>query len=241
MIQIIPAIDLVDGKCVRLDQGDFRRQVVYEDDPLEQAKRFADAGLQRLHLVDLDGARNGRPLQLNVLERIANATQLQIDFSGGIREECDVQQVLDAGAAFVCIGSIAQKEPQKLSDWIDRFGKERFLLAADVANDCVAVNAWQESTDTDVCRFLSNWFEQGITQAFCTSIAHDGMMQGPDMLLYDRIRKRIPELSLIASGGVRSMSDVEALDEIGCTGVIIGKAFYEGGISLSEIIKRQLV
>jgi phosphoribosylformimino-5-aminoimidazole carboxamide ribotide isomerase len=239
MIQIIPAIDLSGGKCVRLNQGDFLRQRVYDADPVDMAKRFADAGLERLHLVDLDGARVGRPQNLDILERITSQTKLVVDFSGGLREERDVAAALDGGAALVCVGSAALKEPQMFESWLRLFGSDRFLLAADVANGCVAVNAWQELSDTDVCSFLSYWMKQGIDQAFCTSIAFDGMMNGPDLSLYDRIRLELPALKLLASGGARSMADVAALERAGCAGVIIGKAFYEGGISLSEINKLQ--
>lgn len=237
MIEIIPAIDLIDGKCVRLTQGDYERKSVYADDPLAVALRFQDAGIKRLHMVDLDGAKRGKPLNLAVLERVASGTNLTIDFGGGIKTDDDLDSVFAAGASIANIGSVAVKEPEKFLAWIGRYDSERILLGADAKNGNVAINGWQTETEISVVDMLGDFFDKGVTTAFVTDIGSDGAMNGPAIELYVEIRKSLPQFKLIASGGVSSMDDVARLDEIGCTGVIVGKAIYEGKIKMSELSK----
>ncbi len=235
MIQIIPAIDIIGGKCVRLSEGDFARKTVYDDDPAAVAQRFADAGVRRVHVVDLDGAKTGFPKNLAVLERIAAITSLIVDFGGGIKTDQDLSAVFEAGAAVASIGSIAVKSPETLERWIARYGGERIFLGADVRAGKIAVNGWQTATDIDVIPFLRSWFAAGIERAFVTDISRDGMLAGPSVELYKQIRSELPEPELVASGGVSSMDDIYELDRIGCAGVIVGKAIYEGRIKLEEL------
>lgn len=235
MIEIIPAIDLIEGKCVRLSQGDFARKKIYNENPLEVAKEFETVGLERLHVVDLDGAKRGKVTNLKVLETIASKTNLTIDFGGGIKTDEDVQSVLDAGAKMASIGSVAVKSPEKFFSWIEKYGSEKFLLGADVKNGRIAVNGWQTETDLKILPFLENYFAKGVRQVFCTDISKDGLLQGASVELYRQIINRLPEIELIASGGVASIEDVYELEKIGCAGVIIGKAIYEGKISLEEL------
>lgn len=235
MIEIIPAIDLIDGKCVRLTQGDFDRKTVYSDDPLEVAKRFEAAGIIRLHMVDLDGARSGKPSNLHVLERVAGGTGLKIDFGGGITSEQDLDLVLDAGAAIANIGSLAIKQPKKFISWIQRYGSDQILLGADARDGKVAINGWQTSTDISVLELLSDYSEMGVKNTFVTDIGRDGAMTGPSLDLYRKLTTSVPDLNLIASGGIRSNEDIDDLQRIGCSGVIIGKAIYEGKIRLEKL------
>jgi phosphoribosylformimino-5-aminoimidazole carboxamide ribotide isomerase len=231
MIEMIPAIDIIDGKCVRLTHGDFARKTVYADDPVEVAKRYETIGLRRLHMVDLDGARGGSPANIHALERVASRTNLKVDFGGGIKTDADVAAVFDAGAAIVNVGSKAVKDPETFLNWIERFGGDRILLGADCKNGMVAISGWQEQTDISICDMLNNYFEKGVGSAFVTDIGRDGAMTGPSVDLYKQILADLPELDLIASGGVSSVEDVEELDRIGCSGVIVGKAIYEGRIT----------
>lgn len=235
MIALIPAIDLIDGKCVRLRQGDFSRQTIYSDDPVLTAKAFAAAGLRRLHLVDLDGARAGKPANLEVLRAIAGATEMLVDFSGGIRSDADLQAVFDAGAAFAGIGSLAVRNPEQLRAWVSYYGARRFIIGADVRDGQIAINGWEERSDVELFPFLENMARLGLKDVFCTDVSVDGMMTGPSVQLYREVLAEFPDLRLIASGGVRNMEDVLALERIGCAGVIVGKALYEGGISLESI------
>ena len=237
MIQIIPAIDLIDGKCVRLTRGDFDQSTVYSDNPLEMAKQFEAAGMERLHIVDLDGAKTGRPANLNILESIANGTALKIDFGGGIKSERCVDAVFSAGAAMVNIGSLAVKEPEIFMSWVEKYGGDTILLGADTRNGKVAINGWQTDTDVAILDLLNNYAERGVTSVFVTDIEYDGAMAGPSIELYRQIVKSISDIRLIASGGVRSIEDIEELDQIGCAGVIIGKAIYEGRINLANLEK----
>lgn len=237
MIQIIPAIDVIDGRCVRLTQGDFAQKTIYSADPLEVALRFEAAGLRRLHIVDLDGARDGKPRNLPVLERIASATSLEIDFGGGIKTESDVVAVFSAGAAIVNIGSLAFKEPDTFISWIDKFSSSRLLLGADTKSGVVAIDGWKTATGAPILEYLKQYADRGLTTAFVTDVDRDGLMSGPAVELYRSILLKLDGFSLIASGGVRSISDVDELDDLGCVGVIIGKAFYEGKITLEELRK----
>lgn len=236
MIEIIPAIDLIDGKCVRLAQGDFSQKIVYRENPLEVAKEFEDAGLRRLHIVDLDGAKNGRVTNLEVLETVARSTNLIIDFGGGIKTDEDIKSVFDAGAKMASIGSVAVKEPETFFAWLAQYGSERILLGADVRDEKLAINGWQTTTEIDIISFLKDYFAKGVTQAFVTDISKDGLLQGSANALYTKILRAIPDLKLIASGGVSKIEDVAELEKIGCTGVIIGKSIYEGKVTLAEMV-----
>jgi phosphoribosylformimino-5-aminoimidazole carboxamide ribotide isomerase len=235
MIEIIPAIDLIEGKCVRLTQGDFKQQKIYSENPLEMAKQFEAVGLWQLHIVDLDGAKNGKVTNLKVLETIAKNTNLAIDFGGGIKTDQDIQNVFDAGAEMASIGSVAVKNEEKFFEWLEKYGSQNILLGADVKENLLAINGWQTATKIEILPFLESYFARGVQQVFCTDIAKDGLLQGSSNALYTQILARLPKLKLIASGGVSSMKDVFELEKIGCTGVIIGKAIYEGNIKLEEL------
>jgi len=234
MIEIIPAIDLIDGKCVRLLQGDFAQKKIYSENPLEVAERFESAGLKRLHIVDLDGAKRGKIANLKILETIARRTNLTIDFGGGIKTDEDVQSVFDAGAQMAGIGSIAVKDSEKFFAWLEQYGGERILLGADVRGDKLAINGWQTTTEIEILPFLTNYFARGVRQVFVTDISKDGLLRGPSNELYARILTGLPDLKLIASGGVSRLEDIEELEKIGCAGAIVGKAIYEGRIKLEE-------
>lgn len=234
-MQLIPAIDIIDGKCVRLTQGDYAQKTVYNENPLEVAKMFEAAGLQRLHLVDLDGAKAGEVKNWQVLESIARNTSLVIDFGGGIKKETDLEVVFSSGAALATIGSLAVKNENLFSEWIAKNGAEKFLLGADVKNEKIAVGGWLETTDVDVYDFIGTYFAKGITQVFCTDVSKDGKLEGPSIPLYKNIIERFPGLFFIASGGVSSMADLEELRRIGCSGAIIGKAIYENRITIDQL------
>jgi len=236
-VEIIPAIDIIDGKCVRLTQGDYAQKKIYNEHPLEVARAFEDAGLQRLHLVDLDGAKAGAVRNWKVLETLAGKTGLVIDFGGGIKRAEDVDIVFNSGATLATIGSMAVKEPTVFTEWLQQYGAERFLLGADVKNEKIAVGGWLETTDKWVYDFIEEYLQRGIRQVFCTDVSKDGLLQGPSLELYKNIVGKFPQLHFIASGGVSGLDDVYRLEEIGCKGVIIGKAIYEGRISLEELTK----
>ena len=237
MIEIIPAMDLIGGKCVRLTQGDFSRETVYSDDPLETAKRFEAAGLKRLHMVDLDGARSGTPSNLHVLKHVASATSLTIDFGGGVKSEADIVAILGAGASIINIGSAAVRQRETFLGWLDKYGGDRFLLGADSKNGKVTIDGWQTNTTVPILAFLRDFAERGVTRAFVTDVASDGAMKGPAVKLYRKITAALQEIDLIASGGVRSVEDIDELEKIGCKGVIIGRALYEGTIKLEDLAK----
>ncbi|MBA2334306.1 MAG: 1-(5-phosphoribosyl)-5-[(5-phosphoribosylamino)methylideneamino]imidazole-4-carboxamide isomerase [Blastocatellia bacterium] len=237
MIEIIPAMDLIGGKCVRLTQGDFSRETVYSDDPLDTAKRFEAAGLKRLHMVDLDGARSGTPANLHVLEYIASATSLVIDYGGGVKSETDVAAIFGAGAAMINIGSVAVRQPESFIGCLEKLGNNKFLLGADSKNGKVAIDGWQTSTKVPILAFLRDFAERGVTRAFVTDIASDGAMAGPALELYRKILEEVQEIDLIASGGVRAINDIDELESIGCSGVIIGRALYENTIKLEDLAK----
>ncbi|HEU0109317.1 MAG TPA: 1-(5-phosphoribosyl)-5-[(5-phosphoribosylamino)methylideneamino]imidazole-4-carboxamide isomerase [Flavisolibacter sp.] len=234
-MEIIPAIDIIEGKCVRLTHGDYSQKKVYNEHPLEVAKEFADAGIKRLHLVDLDGAKAGSVKNWKVLETIASKTFLDIDFGGGLKTDKDVQIVFDSGAALATVGSMAVKEEEIFKKWLQFFGASRFLLGADVKNEKITVSGWQEQTDIWIYDFIEKYTEAGIIQIFCTDVSKDGALQGPSIELYKGIVEKFPTLHFIASGGVSSIDDVHQLESVGCKGVIIGKAIYEGKVSLAEL------
>ena len=234
-MQIIPAIDLIEGKCVRLTEGDYTQKIIYNEDPLEVAKAFEGIGLMRLHLVDLDGAKAGEVVNWKVLEKIANKTSLKIDFGGGIKTEATLKTVLDTGATYATIGSLAVKSRPTFEEWIARFGAEIFMLGADVFEEKIAIGGWVEKTNIDVYDFMQSYINKGVQQMFCTDIKMDGKLQGPSIDLYKKIIQKFPTLQLIASGGVSSMKDLVELKTIGCSGAIVGKAIYENKITLTEL------
>jgi phosphoribosylformimino-5-aminoimidazole carboxamide ribotide isomerase len=234
-MEIIPAIDIIDGKCVRLTHGDYSQKKIYNEHPLEVARQFEDAGLQRLHLVDLDGAKEGAVKNWKVLETLAGKTGMVIDFGGGIKAEKDVQIVFDSGAALATVGSMAVKEKETFVHWLQKFGADKFLLGADVKKEKLTISGWTEQTEIWIYDFIEDYRQQGVNQIFCTDVAKDGALEGPSTELYKSIIEKFPDLHFIASGGVSSIDDVYQLQDIGCKGVIIGKAIYEGRISLADL------
>jgi len=234
-MQIIPAIDIIEGKCVRLTEGDYAQKKIYNEDPLEVAKAFEGIGLMRLHLVDLDGAKAGQVVNWKVLEKIANNTELKIDFGGGIKTEATLKTVLDTGATYATIGSLAVKNELLFQEWIARFGAKVFMLGADVFEEKIAIGGWMEKTEISVFDFMKSYIDKGVKQIFCTDIKKDGKLQGPSIELYQKIIEQFPNLHLIASGGVSSLDDLIELEEIGCSAAIVGKAIYENKITISEL------
>jgi len=234
MIEIIPAIDIIDGKCVRLTKGDYSRMKKYGD-PLEMALMFEDHGMKRLHLVDLDGAREQRVVNYRVVEKIAARTALEIDAGGGIRTDDDVRILFESGVAMVTAGSIAVRERSLFLNWLSAYGSERIILGADFREGKIAIAGWHEETALELMTFISGYMEMGVKKVICTDIERDGMLQGPSMETYRTIREEQGELTLIASGGIRSLRDVEELDRWGIDGVIVGKAIYEKRIGLDEL------
>lgn len=231
MIDIIPAIDIMDGKAVRLSQGSYDSKRVYGE-PVEMLKEFEGNGIRRLHVVDLDGAKAGKLVNLRTLEQLAKKTSLLIDYSGGIKTEGDVSQVFNAGAALVSVGTMAVKDAGEVKKWIQEYGGEKFLIGADVKNERIAIRGWQEESSMTVFELIREFMNEGVHGFFCTDISKDGMMAGPGIQLYKSIVSNYPGLNLIASGGVRNMDDVRELERIGCQGVIVGKALYEGNFFL---------
>lgn len=236
-MEIIPAIDLIGGQCVRLTEGDFTQQTTYDSDPLAVAQRFEQHGLRRLHLVDLDGARAKRPVNLPVLERIARHTQLTIDFGGGLQSDEAVRQAFDAGAAQITAGSIAVREPDTVQRWLDAFGPERIIVGADFRDGRIAINAWAEQSERTLREFVAEYLAAGATTFVCTDVSKDGKLQGPALSAYQQLREALPAAQLVASGGVTTVADVAALAALGMHGCIIGKAIYEGTISLAELAR----
>lgn len=237
MIELIPAIDLIDGKCVRLTQGDYDTKKIYNEDPLEVAKAFEQHGIRRLHVVDLDGAREGRIINYRTLERLASRTSLIIDFGGGLNEDGDLEIAFESGAQMVTGGSIAVKKPEVFSTWITKFGSGKIILGADAKERKIAVGGWKETTDRELIPFIREYHEKGITKVICTDIGRDGMLQGPATELYKEIREAVPLIYVIASGGVSSIGDIEKLEEAGIPAVIFGKAIYEGKIQLKDLLR----
>lgn len=239
-MEIIPAIDIIDGKCVRLTQGDYAQKKIYNEHPLEVARQFEDAGLNRLHLVDLDGAKAGAVKNWKVLESLAGKTSLIIDFGGGIKTEKDVQIVFDSGAKSATVGSIAVKNEEEFVKWLLQFGAGRFLLGADVKDEKIAIHGWQETSDLWIYDFIEKYIQKGITQLFCTDVSKDGKLEGPATDLYKNIITKFPGLHFIASGGVSSIKDLIELEQAGCKGAIVGKAIYENRISLNDLSKMNI-
>ncbi len=235
MIDLIPAIDLIDGSCVRLVEGDFSRKTDYGKDPVEMAVFFADAGFKRLHVVDLDGARTGSPVHIPLLAEMAKESRLNIDFGGGVREAQQIEDILKAGAKQVSLGSIAVKEPNVVESWIKGFGPDVIFLGADLKEGKIATHAWSEISDYGIIEYLEFWITRGITRVFCTDVSKDGKLSGPALELYIRIKKNFPDLYLTASGGVAVVDDIRALEDAGIDAVIFGKAFYEGKIRINEL------
>lgn len=235
MIEIIPAIDIIDGKCVRLSQGDYNEKKVYNENPLEVAKMFEDAGINRLHLVDLDGAKAKHIVNYHVLEIIATKTSLIIDFGGGVQSDEDIDIAFNSGASMVTGGSIAARNKEMFIGWLQKYGAEKIILGADCKDHKIAVSGWQESTDIDIISFIEEYKKEGIQKVVCTDISKDGMLQGPSIELYKEIISTIPDLYLIASGGVSGMKDIEDLHEANIPAVILGKAIYENRITLKEL------
>lgn len=235
MIELVPAIDMIEGKCVRLTQGDYDTQKIYNESPLEVAKQFQDAGVTRLHMVDLDGAKAGHIVNYRMLEKVASHTDLSIDFGGGLKSDDDLHIAFDCGAQMVTGGSIAVKNPDLFLSWITRYGSERIILGADAKEKKIAISGWEEGTAIDLIPFIKDYQSKGISKVICTDIARDGMLQGPAVKLYQEMQQEMPGLYVIASGGVSSMEDIERLEEANIPAVIFGKAIYEGQISLKEI------
>lgn len=234
-MDIIPAIDIIDGKCVRLSQGDYGRKIVYNENPLEVALEFEAHGIKRLHLVDLDGAKANHIVNYKVLELLSSRTSLIIDFGGGLKTDDDLRIAFECGAKMITGGSIAVKSPDVFESWISNYGGDKIILGADVKEEKIAVSGWTESTEKDLFPFLEDYIKKGINKVICTDISKDGMLLGPSTELYKKILKSFPELYLVASGGVSSMKDLEDLAEAGLPAVIFGKAIYEGKILLKEL------
>lgn len=235
MIEIIPAIDIINGKCVRLEQGNYDRMTTYNEDPLEVAREFQDHGIQRLHLVDLDGARASQIVNYKVLERVATHTNLTIDFGGGLKSDNDLRIAFESGAQMVTGGSIAVKDPATFEGWIARYGAERIILGADAKEGQIAVSGWEETSNLALIPFVADYMAKGITKVITTDISKDGMLQGAAVALYKEMLAKLPNIYLIASGGVSSLADIVALEEAGIPAVIFGKAIYEGRIQLKEL------
>lgn len=235
MIQIIPAIDLIEGKCVRLTQGDYGQKKIYNENPLEVAQQFEDAGLKRLHLVDLDGAKAKKVVNWKVLERIASKTSLHVDFGGGVQSDDDLRTVFESGAKQVTGGSIAVKQPDLFEHWLKTYGGEKIILGADAKNEKIAVSGWEEGTAIWVYDFVEEYVEKGVKYTISTDVAKDGLLQGPSFDLYKNLQDKCPDLNIIASGGIAGIGDVEKLAEMNIYGVIIGKAIYENRISLADL------
>lgn len=235
MITIIPAIDIIEGKCVRLTRGDFQTKKVYDDNPLEVAKRYEDAGITRLHLVDLDGARQKQIVNWQTLRQITQQTRLHVDFGGGIQSDSEIALAFECGAAQITAGSIAVKSPEIVRRWLAAYGAEKIILGADVHNGNIAIHGWQERSAHDLFSFLEAFRAQGIRSVICTDIARDGLLSGPAFELYQQIKTRDPNVDLIASGGIKTIADIERLNREQIDGVIIGKALYEHTITLDEL------
>ena len=236
MIELIPAIDLIDGKCVRLTKGDYNQKKIYNENPVEIAKGFEEMGFQRLHVVDLDGARSKHIVNVDVLRTITTETHLTVDFGGGIKSEDDIEKAFANGAAMVTIGSIAVTQPELFLKWLDQYGADKLILGADVKNGMISINGWKEDSAEQLLPFLKKYIDHGVKNVLCTEISKDGTLQGPALSLYREIMAAYPQLHLIASGGVSSNEDIIALEQAGIPAVVFGKAFYEGRINIPELL-----
>lgn len=235
MIQIIPAIDIIDGKCVRLTKGDYDSSRVYDDNPVEMAKRFCDAGCRRIHVVDLDGARSSHIVNYRTLESITSKTSLDIDFGGGLKSDEDVRIAFDCGASMITGGSVAVKSPELFLGWLGRYGAQKVILGADVNGGKVATDGWLEQSEHDLLEFIKDYYEKGIRQIISTDISVDGTLSGPSVEMYRSMMSVLPDASIIASGGVSSLDDIMRLENAGVPAVIVGKAIYEGRITLKDL------
>jgi len=233
---IIPAIDIIDGKCVRLTQGDYAQKKIYNENPVEVAKQFEAAGLTRLHLVDLDGAKASRIVNHKVLETIVLQTNLWIDFGGGLKSDADVKIAFESGAKQITGGTVAVKNPELFLGWLEKYGAERIILGADVKDGNIAVSGWQEQSNTDLFTLLCGYVEKKVENVICTDISKDGLLQGSSVQLYEEILERFPGLKLIASGGVTTIEEIAKLRNLGCFGAIVGKAIYEGRLRLGDLV-----
>ena len=236
MIELIPAIDIINGQCVRLTKGDYQQKTVYRDSPAEVAKEFEALGFKRLHVVDLDGAKSRHIVNEAVLKAITSQTDLIVDFGGGIKTDEDIEKAFDAGAAMVTVGSIAVTQPRLFMGWLEKYGAERMILGADVRHGKISINGWKEDSTEDLLPFLKKYIDAGVSNVLCTEISKDGTLTGPAINLYKQVMDTYPGLHLIASGGVSSKGDIEALDAAGIPAVVFGKAIYEGRINLHELI-----
>ena len=235
MIELIPAIDLINGKCVRLTKGDYEQKKIYHENPVEVAIEFERLGFERLHVVDLDGAKSQHIVNIDVLREITKKTSLKVDFGGGIKTNDDIEKAFDNGASMVTVGSIAVKQPDLFLAWLNEYGAERMILGADVRNGMISVNGWKEDSTEQLLPFLRNYIIKGVKNVLCTEISKDGTLAGPAIALYQEIMKEYPTLHLIASGGVSSNEDIVALEQAGIPAVVFGKAFYEGKIDIGKL------
>lgn len=235
MIQIIPAIDILDGKCVRLQQGDYEAKTCYHDDPIEVAKEFERYGIQHIHVVDLDGARSKHIVNTPILKRMAAETSLTFDFGGGIKTDEDIELAFANGTSQVTVGSIAVQNPDLFLGWLEKYGTDRIILGADAKDGQISINGWKEGSGIDLIDFLKKYIDAGVTRVLCTDISKDGMMKGPSIELYKQIMEQFPTLKLTASGGVSRIQDIEELNQAGIHSVVTGKAIYEGSLTLEEI------
>ncbi len=234
-MRVIPAIDIIEGKCVRLTKGNYTTKKIYSESPLEVAKQFEAHGIKHLHLVDLDGAKSGKVVNYGILEMLASKTSLQIDFGGGVSSDKDLQIVFNSGASQVTGGSIAVRSPEIFTGWLKKYGSEKIILGTDFSKNKIAIDGWEKESEQELFQFIGTYLDQGIRYTVCTDISKDGMLEGPSFKVYERIVHNFPELKLIASGGVSRYEDLFELAEIGCEGVIIGKAIYEKRLSLKQL------
>ncbi|MBP3290709.1 MAG: 1-(5-phosphoribosyl)-5-[(5-phosphoribosylamino)methylideneamino]imidazole-4-carboxamide isomerase [Alistipes sp.] len=235
MIEIIPAIDIIEGRCVRLSQGDYSSRKIYDASPVDMAKRYADCGVRRLHIVDLDGAKSSSPQNLKTLEKIAVSTNLDVEWGGGLKSEESLRRVFDYGATYAIVGSVAAQRSELFAEWLDVFGGEKMVLGADVRNGKVSVNGWQEDLSVTIEQLVDGFLPHGLKQVVCTDISKDGMLQGPTFELYTKLQQRYADVDFTVSGGISSMADIERLNDMGLRKVIVGKAIYENRITLKQI------
>lgn len=236
MIELVPAIDIIDGKCVRLTKGDYNSKTIYDESPVNMAVRFEALGFSRLHLVDLDGARSNHVVNIDVLKKITASTKLKVDFGGGIKSETDIEKAFDGGASLITVGSVAVTQRDLFMGWLDRFGAERIILGADVHNGKISINGWREDTSEDIMSFLDYYVGEGVKNILCTDVSKDGTLSGPAFSLYKMILASFPEINLIASGGVSCLEDIKRLKKEGVHSVVFGKAIYEGRINVETLI-----